>query len=96
MSDVVETQKLVGEGLAALKNSFSQKNYVAISAIWDDLWLSIRFIPSKDLDSLRQSFGQDISRLVEATRLQIRQKRVRGEIAPRLQSVASKIGVPLK
>jgi len=92
VSDAIEVLKLVEVAVEALRDCFARHDYGTVSKIWDDVWFDLRFISNEELASAREQFGVEIGSLIETTRKQMKHKRVRGDIAPKLQSVAAKVG----
>lgn len=96
MSDAVETLELVGMAVEALNDCMSRSDYDAAFRIWDGLWLDLRFTTPEELALAREQYNDEIKRLVATTRQQIKQKKVRGEVGPKLQSIAAKMVIMRK
>lgn len=86
---VLENFKLA---LEELRNSLFHRKYKNVAKAWDEIWFIARADSVRDeLPALRQRFGREVGRLIETTRLHIKQKRISGEVSSRLQSIAAKI-----
>jgi hypothetical protein len=86
---VLENFKLA---LEDLRNSLSRREYKKVPQAWDEIWfIALAPFAQDELPTLRQHFGREVGRLIETTRLHIKQKRISGEVSPRLQSIATKI-----
>ncbi len=87
----VTIPEFVDGALGEIKRCLETREYVTVAKIWNDVWVEMRFAPKEEISVVRKRFGAEMFQLIQTTRLHIKQKRVRADILPRLQSITTRL-----